>query len=169
MNDFIKIRGANEHDMDRILEIQSKCFRQGYHESRDSLFSKIKSSSDTCIIAVVGNEIAGYFFSVPTDFYEPPVFNSTQHILNSTPDCLYLHDLSVDPKFRGMGIGSILLERLHEKAKEKSLNKLSLIAIDGLVPYWSKNGFSVVTVIPQKLSDCLQSYGKSCTYMLRII
>jgi len=169
MNDFIKIRGANEHDMDRILEIQSKCFRQGYHESRDSLFSKIKSSSDTCIIAVVGNEIAGYFFSVPTDFYEPLVFNSTQHILNSTPDCLYLHDLSVDPKFRGMGIGSILLERLHEKAKEKSLNKLSLIAIDGLVPYWSKNGFSVVTVIPQKLSDCLQSYGKSCTYMLRII
>ncbi|HPA94149.1 MAG TPA: GNAT family N-acetyltransferase [Petrotogaceae bacterium] len=169
MNDFIKIRGANEHDMDRILEIQSKCFRPGYHESRDSLFSKIKSSSDTCIIAVVGNEIAGYFFSVPTDFYEPPVFNSTQHILNSTPDCLYLHDLSVDPKFRGMGIGSILLERLHEKAKEKSLNKLSLIAIDGLVPYWSKNGFSVVTVIPQKLSDCLQSYGKSCTYMLRII
>lgn len=169
MNDFIKIRGANEHDMDRILEIQSKCFRQGYHESRDSLFSKIKSSSDTCITAVVGNEIAGYFFSVPTDFYEPPVFNSTQHILNSTPDCLYLHDLSVDPKFRGMGIGSLLLERLHEKAKEKSLNKLSLIAIDGLVPYWSKNGFSVVTVIPQKLSDCLQSYGKSCTYMLRII
>jgi len=169
MNDFIKIRGANEHDMDRILEIQSKCFRPGYHESRDSLFSKIKSSSDTCIIAVVGNEIAGYFFSVPTDFYEPLVFNSTQHILNSTPDCLYLHDLSVDPKFRGMGIGSILLERLHEKAKEKSLNKLSLIAIDGLVPYWSKNGFSVVTVIPQKLSDCLQSYGKSCTYMLRII
>ena len=169
MNDFIKIRGANEHDMDRILEIQSKCFRPGYHESRDSLFSKIKSSSDTCIIAVVGNEIAGYFFSVPTDFYEPPVFNSTQHILNSTPDCLYLHDLSVDPKFRGMGIGSILLERLHEKAKEKSLNKLSLIAIDGLVPYWSKNGFSVVTVIPQKLSDCLQSYGKSCTYMLKII
>ena len=169
MNDFIKIRGANEHDMDRILEIQSKCFRQGYHESRDSLFSKIKSSSDTCIIAVVGNEIAGYFFSVPTDFYEPLVFNSTQHILNSTPDCLYLHNLSVDPKFRGMGIGSILLERLHEKAKEKSLNKLSLIAIDGLVPYWSKNGFSVVTVIPQKLSDCLQSYGKSCTYMLRII
>ena len=169
MNDFIKIRGANEHDMDRILEIQSKCFRPGYHESRDSLFSKIKSSSDTCIIAVVGNEIAGYFFSVPTDFYEPLVFNSTQHILNSTPDCLYLHDLSVDPKFRGMGIGSILLERLHEKAKEKSLNKLSLIAIDGLVPYWSKNGFSVVTVIPQKLSDCLQSYGKSCTYMLKII
>ena len=169
MNDFIKIRGANEHDMDRILEIQSKCFRQGYQESRDSLFSKIKSSSDTCIIAVVENEIAGYFFSVPTDFYEPPVFNSTQHILNSTPDCLYLHDLSVDPKFRGMGIGSLLLERLHEKAKEKSLNKLSLIAIDGLVPYWNKNGFSVVTAIPQKLSDCLQSYGKSCTYMLRII
>jgi ribosomal protein S18 acetylase RimI-like enzyme len=169
MNDFIKIRGANEHDMDRILEIQSKCFRPGYHESRDSLFSKIKSSSDTCITAIVGNEIAGYFFSVPTDFYEPPVFNSTQHILNSTHDCLYLHDLSVDPKFRGMGIGSILLERLHEKAKEKSLNKLSLIAIDGLVPYWSKNGFSVVTVIPQKLSDCLQSYGKSCTYMLKII
>ncbi|HQO13484.1 MAG TPA: hypothetical protein PK741_10410, partial [Petrotogaceae bacterium] len=90
MNDFIKIRGANEHDMDRILEIQSKCFRPGYHESRDSLFSKIKSSSDTCITAVVGNEIAGYFFSVPTDFYEPLVFNSTQHILNSTPDCLYL-------------------------------------------------------------------------------
>ncbi|HQP59094.1 MAG TPA: GNAT family N-acetyltransferase [Petrotogaceae bacterium] len=169
MNDFIKIRGANEHDMDRILEIQSKCFRQGYLESRDSLFSKILSSGDTCILAIAGTEIAGYFFSVEADFYEPPVFNSTQHILNSTPDCLYLHDLSVDPKFRGMGIGSILLERLHEKAKEKSLNKLSLIAIDGLVPYWSKNGFSVVTVIPQKLSDCLQSYGKSCTYMLRII
>lgn len=56
----------------------------------------------------------------------------------------YISNISTDEKFRGLGIGQILMEEAERVAKEKNLETLSLIAINkNVCRYYKKFHYSI--------------------------
>jgi predicted N-acetyltransferase YhbS len=59
-------------------------------------------------------------------------------------DILFLHDLAVSSRVKGMGVGSILVNQLLAIARTEQYAKIILVSVQNSITFWSKSGFSVV-------------------------
>jgi len=59
-----------------------------------------------------------------------------------------VHAFFIDPEWQGKGIGSLLWQKLVERAKEKGLAGLHLDADPFAVPFYKALGFEVVGEVP---------------------
>lgn len=84
-------------------------------EVKESLIGEMANFPGTvCFLAFDDNEAAG----IATCFYGFSTFEA-QKILN-------IHDLAVNPEFRGRGIGRALIKAVEKKAREAGCCKLTL-------------------------------------------
>lgn len=63
-------------------------------------------------------------------------------------DILYIIFLAVSTKFRKKGIATNLLKEVEKIARNHNLNKIQLVAKDGLVDFYSNRGFTEVKELP---------------------
>lgn len=160
----MNIYPASDHDLDAILTIQDLCYHEIDPESPESMLSKIHISPETCFVAKDDQETRGYLLSIPATLGNPPQLHSETQTLDKHPNCLYLHDLAIHPKARGMGVGKLLFQHFAKIAYQKQFQHASLISIQNSVPFWKQYGFSPVT--PDKtLQEKLKTYGENATYM----
>lgn len=90
------------------------------------------------VIAEIGGKIAGCLigYALPeepeeTDFEAiPPMFVPLQELEDLAPNTWYINVVAVYPDFRGHGVGSRLMERAEQAARESSRPGLSLIVAD---------------------------------------
>lgn len=158
------IQPMQETDLDEVLTIQAQCYTEIEPESKASFNAKLLASPTTCFVAHDGNRIAGYLMSLPWVFSAPPTLNDEKCQQPNKPDCLYLHDLAVAPFTRQLGVGQLLVNRFFEQLQNCKLQRASLVAIQGSVPYWSRYGFQ--PVLPDiSLKQKLESYGSHVSYM----
>ena len=54
-----------------------------------------------------------------------------------------IRSMAVKEKFRGKGLGTLVLKFLEEKAKERKFTKIILDARDNAVDFYKKNGYKV--------------------------
>ena len=55
----------------------------------------------------------------------------------------HIEDVVVDKKYRGKGIGKILLEKAHNEAEKNYCYKIILNCKNELIPFYEKNGFKL--------------------------
>lgn len=156
---------ATDHDLNAILAIQDLCYHEIEPESAESMISKIHISPETCFVAKDSqDDIKGYLLSIPATLGNPPQLHSETQVIDQHADCLYLHDLAIHPKARGMGVGKLLFQHFAKIAYQKQFQHASLISIQNSVSFWKKYGFSPIT--PDKaLQEKLKTYGDNATYM----
>jgi GNAT superfamily N-acetyltransferase len=121
----IRLQPATERDVPLILELIKRLAeyeRLAEHVTatqdklRKSLFGPDRAAE--VVIAYAGDEAAGYalwFYNYSTFLGEPG---------------LYLEDLFVDPKWRGLGIGKALLRRLASVAVERGCGRMEWVVLD---------------------------------------
>jgi ribosomal protein S18 acetylase RimI-like enzyme len=152
-----------------ILHIQEEAYTGVPPEEVDVLKSKWEISPESCFVfrADDGNILA-YLLAHSWNSLEPPkLFDKTP--ADSMGDILYLHDLAVSNRARGMGIGKQLAKKLIESAKEKQLDKqckakykkILLVAVQDSSRFWSGLGFCEVLQVP-----VCSSYGDDAKLML---
>jgi len=56
-------------------------------------------------------------------------------------DCMYIHEMSVHPAFRGKGCSAPLLAYVEDSAKAAGYNCVSLVALPTATDYWVYNGY----------------------------
>lgn len=151
-------------DIPDILKIQSVCYTELVPESESSFVAKLRASPATCFVASRGGEVVGYLFSIPWHFSTPPRLDMQVCDLPDTPDCLYLHDLAIAPQARGTGTGQALVAAFLETFEDLPLDRASLIAVQGSMPYWRQYGFRSVEAC-EALRSKLSSYGMNVEYM----
>jgi len=72
-------------------------------------------------------------------------------------DCIYTHEIAVDPAFRGCGLAKPFVHYTDRLAREQGFPLLTLVALEDAVHFWKKAGYTVVRV--------LNYGGHSCYYM----
>lgn len=126
---------------------------------------KFELFRDGCLVLVQEGTIVGYCFSHPWLLRDIPPLDTLLRHLPPSPECLFIHDLAIEPRVRGKGATGILVEFLVSLARREGLSHLALVSVYGTYPLWTRFGFEVVS--DAALADHLKSYGDTARYMVR--
>lgn len=112
----VNIREFKEPDLDRILEIESRCFRNPWSKELFEFISRRYPS--IFLVAESDGEIVGYVIAIMEKTWNFRKLGTTTHghILN----------LAVDEKHRRRGIGSTLINSVLNRLREENVSKVYL-------------------------------------------
>jgi GNAT superfamily N-acetyltransferase len=110
--------------------------------------------------------VEGYAIAHPWILGRPPRLDTLLGRLPPGADCLYLHDVALLPRARGLGLPSALLARLRGVAAELGLRRLALVAVNRSTDYWMRHGFRPAGASEPGLADKLASYGPDAAYLV---
>lgn len=150
----------------QIEKIQEVAYRDGLAEDIDILKIKSDVSPETCFVYMnEEDQVLGYVLAHPWESDVPPCINqdiSERDEVVSMEDAstLYIHDLAINPDARGAGIAQALVENVITHAEDSRIDKISLVAVQGMASFWAKYGFKSVR------SDSTDSYGDDAQFMV---
>jgi GNAT superfamily N-acetyltransferase len=135
----------------------------GFFEE-DIVFAERQSLAPEGCWICEGNEGAlGYVLSHPWTLAAPPALNTRLGAIPEAADSFYIHDLALVPQARGIGASKQILEVLIGIAKPYPT--MSLVAVNGSIPFWSRFGFEVAH--RPDLAAKLISYDREACLMVR--
>lgn len=157
-----------EADLDSVIGLQTVCYRSEFHESKSSFASKLFAAPDSCWVAPGPTGLLAYLARLPIEWGALPSLHSLQWHRPHRPDWLFIHDLAIHPQARGTGLASAMLQQATAAARIQNLSTMSLIAVQGWVPFWRRHGFEPATApTVQGLAAKLASFGEGAVFMLR--
>lgn len=108
---------------------------------------------------------AGYLFSHPWRYQSLPALNTLLGALPPDADTYYLHDLALLPEARGTGAAAMIVGDILRHARAAGFAHVSLVAVNGSLPFWYKHGFRAVAA--PLLSEKLKSYEDEACLMVK--
>ncbi len=166
-NDAVRVRPLQVADIDAVCAIQAVCYQAVTPESPQSLAAKIAAAPASCFLALVAGKPAGYVIAVPWRAGTAVPLDAPTCVLPPAPDCLYIHDMAVDPAAGRAGIGSRLMAPVLAAAQVGGLTRQCLVAIQGADAFWRRHGFQAVSDVSADLAGKLAGYGPGALYMMR--
>lgn len=108
---------------------------------------------------------AGYILSHPWRFKALPELNALLGAIPDDADTYYLHDLALLPAARGTGAAAMIVGDILRHARSTGLASVSLVAVNGSLPFWYKHGFRALKA--PELDEKLASYEVTARYMVK--
>lgn len=147
-------------DLDQVMEIAGMV-HPGFPEERAVMAERLALHPAGCLVLEHDSESIGYLVSHPWHAGEGVKLDSLLGSLPQSPGTYYLHDLALMPAARGTGAGGAAVRAIAVHAAGLGFATLSLVAVNGSVPFWTRQGFSVA------LGADLGTYGHDAAFMVR--
>ncbi|MBV8036829.1 GNAT family N-acetyltransferase [Roseateles sp.] len=156
-------------DLDAVLALQQRCYGVDFLERREAFAAKLVATEglECCWMACDASGPLAYAVSLPVCEATLPALDAPHCERPASPTLLYLHDMAVAPQARSLGLAARLLARLSERARALGLARLGLVAVQGSVPYWQRQGFAEPAGLPAGLSAKLASFGAEARFLVR--
>lgn len=162
MNESLMIKYIAQKDLDFVIEIQRCSYTPNYHERKNVFQNRINLFRHGCKMAFLDDYPIAYLFSHPWRMDFPLVALDTLITrLPDDPDCLYIHDISVHPNFRGRGIGKQMVTEAKNISRKLNLKYMILVAVQDSEKFWEQSGFVPATLPLSVVATELRSYGSS--------
>lgn len=159
-------RAMSGYDLGAVSAIAAKV-HPGFFEADAVLAEKHALYRNGCYILEVAEKPAGYVLSHPWTLGALPALNRLVGALPEQPDTFYIHDLALLPVARGVGAAGQIVAALTKHAQAMAFPAMSLVAVNGSVPFWEKQGF--VTENRPELTEKLAAYEDAARYMVKAI
>lgn len=138
----IKIREAQQSDIDQICLIQESISNTLEIMNREIIEERIRKHAGTFLLASLDDQEIAYIAAATL-----PIPSLRQWILEIgdeefiSENSIILEDLAVDPDFQGQGFGTLLLSALKEVTRQQNRPGIYLLCEDELLAYFEMNGF----------------------------
>jgi GNAT superfamily N-acetyltransferase len=139
----MSVRLLGVGDLSAITAVQRECYRDELIENEITFRKKIEGFPRGCLGLDRDGRIGGYVFCQPWRFGEVVPLDDSAGTVPPGSDCLYIHDLSVIPAWRGTGAAKELLDGVFGLAAETGLSRFGLVAVQASEPFWERWGFRV--------------------------
>lgn len=159
-------RAMSGYDLNAVSTIAAKV-HPGFFEADEVLAEKYALYRNGCYILEVAEKPAGYVLSHPWTRGSLPALNALIGTLPENPDTFYIHDLALLPVTRGVGAAGRIVDALTKHAVAMGFPTMSLVAVNGSVPFWEKQGF--VTEDRPDLMEKLAAYEAAARYMVKAL
>ena len=159
-------RPLTEADLDAAHRI-AETVHVGLGERREVFAEKQRLYPPGCLALAFRDQVAGYVLSHPWRIGDAPPLDVFLGALPSSPDCLYLHDIAISGKARGIGAAAAAIARLTEVAASERLPALALVSVRDAGPFWIRVGFRDAANV--RLGAALAAYGPSARYMTKAL
>ena len=150
----ISLQEFNKDNIEDVLRIQAACYLNTPLEQAEVFTSRARIFPSGALVALSCSNVAGYVFCHPIRMSEPPALNDTEYTLDGA-DSFYVHDLAIDPAYRGNKIASRLVEEVFSIALQCAFDTICLTAVEGSFSFWEKYGFREQELLP----GTIKSYG----------
>lgn len=142
MEFLIKIREAQDSDIDQICLIQEST--QNFQETfkREIIEERIRNFADTFLLASLDDQVIAYISAI--DFATSSVSRWIVEMADGeaiSNGNLIIDALSVHPDYQGQGFGTLLLATLKEIASQQNRPGIYLLCENELLAYFEMNGF----------------------------
>ena len=137
------IRNARLDELDKLFEIESKCFPITEAATKEAMEERIKVINDTFLVAELDGVAVGLVNGpvVNTRYISDDLFEKT--IPNpKTGGIQTILGLAVDPEHQHQGIAAKLLEEFAKVAKEAKREVITLTCKDYLINYYESQGYT---------------------------
>jgi GNAT superfamily N-acetyltransferase len=146
----------------------SATVHQAYPEDDAVFAERLRLYPAGCHVYAAAESVAAYVLSHPWLEFAAPPLNSLLGELPATPSTYYIHDLALAPHARGTGAAASIVRRLAHHARETGLRTMSLVAVNGSVGFWQRQGFAQREV--PALAEKLRSYrDDGVQFMMRTL
>jgi ribosomal protein S18 acetylase RimI-like enzyme len=163
------IRPMVDSDIDTVFDLSNRAFAPVFHEGRQVFVDRLTLFPRGCIAAEVSGRLVAYLISHPWFEDSAVELDTTIQVLPRGVDCLYIHELVVDPKTRGLGLGGRLVAEAIRLARSLCLASITLVAVQESEGFWQRFGFQAKQPAAS-LETELHSYGHRASYMvLRLV
>ena len=154
------------YDLAAVSAIAAKV-HPGFFEADAVLAEKHTLYRNGCYILDVAEKPAGYVLSHPFALGSLPALDTLLGALPPEPDTFYIHDLALLPVARGVKAAGKIVAALTKHAEAMGFPTMSLVAVNGSVPFWEKQGF----VIEERaeLAEKLAAYEADARYMVKAL
>ena len=138
----IKIREAQQSDIDQICLIQESISNTLEIMNREIIEERIRKHAGTFLLASLDDQEIAYIAAATL-----PIPSLRQRILEIgdeefiSENAIILEDLAVDPDFQGQGFGTLLLAAVKEVTRQQNRPGIYLLCKDELLAYFEMNGF----------------------------
>lgn len=158
-------------DLDAVLALQQRCYGVSFLEGRAAFAAKLAATQglDCCWMAHGPQGPLAYAVSLPVCEQTLPALDAPRCERPAAPTLLYLHDMAVAPEARSFGLARRLLALLGKRAQALGLLQLGLVAVQGSVPYWQRQGFAAPASLPEALRAKLASFGADARFLCRAV
>jgi ribosomal protein S18 acetylase RimI-like enzyme len=154
-----------EPDLAEIFVLQTLAFPPELVESEATFTLKLRAFPAGCLAAKVDNKLVGYLLTIPWLKNLVIEVNPTDLSQPEETDCLYIHDLAIDPQYRGMKLGNAMVAEARKIAQENGFEWMTLVAVKGADKFWEKFGFVVQAELSAENQAKLSVYGSDAVYM----
>jgi GNAT superfamily N-acetyltransferase len=151
-------------DLPEVLRV-SQAVHPAYPEDFAVFAERQRLYPAGCLVLAEGTALHGYALSHPWLFGQPPSLNTLLHALPQPADTYYLHDVALAESARGGGFGGQVVARLIAAAGASGAGNLSLVAVNGTVPFWQRQGFAIVE--DEAIRARVLSYDDAASFMAR--
>ena len=138
----IKIREAQQSDIDQICLIQESNSNFLENMNREMIEERIRNHADTFLLACLDNQVVAYISG--TEFIASSLSRWIKEMANGEviSDRNFVIDaLSVHPEYQGQGFGTLLLAALKQVALQQNCLGIYLFCKDELLSYFEMNEF----------------------------
>ncbi|MDY0309641.1 MAG: GNAT family N-acetyltransferase [Castellaniella sp.] len=161
-------RTLNSADLPDLDLIQAHCYGASMLESADVLASRLQAAPDWIWGIQDGDGLCAYLFTYPTHQGHLAPLNGDFHP-SPDGDTLYLHDLAIHPRARGLGLAQQLIQHAWAHAQANGLRHSALISVQDSEPFWAAHGYRTCTELNDRQRACLAGYEQAARYMTRRI
>ncbi|MGN6489424.1 MAG: GNAT family N-acetyltransferase [Devosia sp.] len=138
-----------------------------FYERAEVLAERQQLYHNGCYLLEIAEKPVGYLLSHPWSYASLPPLDTLLGTLPAKPDTYYIHDLCLLPVARRIGAAGKIVGALTKHAEAEGYPTMSLVAVNGSVPYWEKRGFKATE--EDALYAKLLSYEEGARYMVRTL
>jgi len=122
------IREASHSDLERIVEIERRCFTKNTAYSKRQLKYLLTKANSDCLAVSIEKTLRGFVLIL---------YKRGSRVAG-------IETINVDPNFQGKGIGTSLLEAAEENMKSNGIEKVRLevsVGNHAAIKFYEKAGF----------------------------
>lgn len=157
-------RAATASDLPAISAIAGKV-HPAFPENRSVFAERQQLYPSGVYLLECGGRASGYLVSHPWRSGSAPALNTLLNRIPPDADTFYLHDLALLPAARGSGAARRIVEKIADHARAAGFASMSLVAVNGSVPFWRHLGFEIED--RPELAGTLTHYEEAARLMIR--
>lgn len=159
------IRKMERRDLEGVLSVQKATFTQDLLESLLVFENRLARFGEFFLVVEIDAQIVGYAMSFPWKLGTTPVNNECFPEVLQTPDCFFLHDITLLESCRGKGIAREMISKISSYSRELGFHSISLVSVAQSGDYWDQLGFKEIEIPIDKKNSILKSYGAGARLM----
>jgi N-acetylglutamate synthase-like GNAT family acetyltransferase len=158
------IRKAVQDDVDVMIDIQNRTYCPTLVESKEIFLDIISYDMSYVALDIETNQVIGYLLVHPSKKDVIPILHRDVEKGICSSDVLFIHDISILPKYQNKGIGESLFKYFRNIY---NTSIVQLVSVNGSYYFWKIQGFKQITSLILS-REHYESYGSNDIYVMEL-